>query len=163
MNTTKVDDETSRDRIKAKNVQFIPCIQAKSVLEPVHQLVNGFTKPLELRHTDMTGSISKLLLGGAHYFVVSLDNCTGMRSTFVSTKKCCNLWNDYSRTMLVLKTSPVIVCMLSASIRRVSKPANSFSVLSPIKAWKLNFYLRTLASLMERRSASYRNCVPWPA
>lgn len=69
------------------NKQCTTCLVSKAKCAPIEKLQRRLTRPLELTHTDMSGKIGVPSLGGAHFFVVFLDDRTRMSSVYFWSEK----------------------------------------------------------------------------
>lgn len=69
------------------STQCTTCLVPKAKRAPIEKTQLRPTRPLKLIHTDTSGKIGVSLLGGAHYFVVFLDDCTGMSSVYLISEK----------------------------------------------------------------------------
>lgn len=67
--------------------QCVACIKSSTKRAPIRQSHNQNTRPLELTHTDISGTISVPLIGNAHKFVVFFDVYLAMSSTYLILHK----------------------------------------------------------------------------
>lgn len=67
--------------------QCTVCIKSKTKRSSIQQPLCQHTRPVKLKHTDMSGKANTLSIGNSHHFVVFLDDCIAMSSVYSISRK----------------------------------------------------------------------------